>query len=117
MEDQESGRSNRRTFLTGGIAAASLAVPLVAMAQVATDPPDTSVANKLDAMTGELEHVGGQLFRIDAELIDSPDTRVIDELERFGGVAAGIAAFAEDMLRGRPTAAWRPAHPLGRRRR
>ena len=100
MDNEGTGGWNRRTFLTGGIAAASLAAPLFSIAQE-TDPPDTSIANKLGALTNELQQVQGQLFRIDAQIVDSPDTRVIDELGTLGGAAAGIATFAQDMIRRR----------------
>jgi hypothetical protein len=102
MDNEGSGGWNRRSFLTGGIAAAAVAAPLFSIAQEATnDPPDTSIANRLGALTNELQQVQGRLFSIDAEIVDQPDTRVIDELGTLAGAAAGIATFAQDMIRRR----------------
>jgi hypothetical protein len=101
MDNEGSGGWNRRGFLTGGIAAASLAAPLFSIAQETIDTPDTSIANRLGALTNELQQVQGQLFRIDGQMADTPDTRVIDELGTLGGAAAGIATFAQDMIRRR----------------
>ncbi len=93
-----SGGWNRRTFIAGGIAAATLAVPLLADAQtMATD----GIVGRIGVLTDEMQHIGAQLVRIDEQLIDPPDTRVIDELTRFQQAAAGVASFAADMLRRR----------------